>query len=68
MQQVYLDGLSEDDEVPFRVNLSETAAMAEIRDDSGGMTRKEVDVDVPVIDITSMIAELEANPEARKRR
>jgi hypothetical protein len=56
---MYLDGLSAEEEIPFRIEQAPAA---------GDMpaTRK-VAAGVAVIDLDAMRAELEANPAARRR-
>jgi hypothetical protein len=54
LQQTYLDGLSEDEEIPFRMQ-----ADAGRRFRPGPGTREGVDAGVKVIDLTAMREELE---------
>ena len=71
LQETYLNGLAEDPNVPF--NFSEEGPPASWQQDSGtgpGMPApqiRRVDTGAKVFDIKGMIAELEANPAARKR-
>ena len=67
MQETYLDGLSEDKEIPFTVSRSVPVEMATPGVD-GPQTRTGVDAGTNVFDLRGMIADLEANPDARKRR
>lgn len=57
--------MSEDESVPFRVNRDVAAWEAGARQD-GPVVRKAVGAEV--IDISAMIRELDANPDARRRQ
>jgi hypothetical protein len=56
---MYLDGLSNEEDIPFRVEQAPAAG-------AGPVTR-QVAAGVAVIDLDAMRAELEANPAARRR-
>ncbi|HEY2085696.1 MAG TPA: hypothetical protein VGH54_06640 [Mycobacterium sp.] len=60
LQETYLDGLSEDPEVPFSIGRQAAARGdgPQVRQAAGG---------ADVIDISAMIADLEANPAARRQ-
>lgn len=64
MQQTYLDGLTEDPEVPFRLeqDISRPAGRGQ------GPVTRTADTGAEVFDLRAMINELERNPEARKRQ
>jgi hypothetical protein len=62
---MYLDGLDADPDIPFR--LQEEAGSAFAGQQDGPTIRQNVDAGTNVIDLGAMIAELEANPQARKR-
>lgn len=62
MRETYLDGMSEDPEVPFSRQRSVLPAAG-----SNGPTVRKVKSIAPVFDITGMIKELESNPDARRR-
>jgi hypothetical protein len=60
---MYLDGLSEDESVPFRLERRAVPAAG-----AGGPKVRKVAGGADVIDIGAMIADLEANPAARRRQ
>lgn len=62
LQETYLAGLAEDPNVPFSFGEDSPARMG-----GDGPQVRKVDTGAKVFDITGMIAELEANPDARKR-
>jgi hypothetical protein len=64
MQETYLSGLAEDPEVPFS---REAVAEQVTPGVTGPATRENVDAGTNVFDITAMIADLEKNPDARRR-
>jgi hypothetical protein len=66
LQETYLDGLSEDPEVPFSVIRAGSAQQA-APGATGPVVRENVDTGSNVFDITGMIAGLEADPAARNR-
>lgn len=59
MRETYLEGLSEEEDIPFRVQQAPAAG-------EGPVTR-QVAAGVAVIDLDAMRQELEANPAARRR-
>lgn len=61
---MYLDGLSDEEEIPFRIEQGPQRRGGESAAPEGMVTR-QVDA---VIDLDAMRAELEANPAARVRR
>lgn len=72
MQQTYLEGMSDDPELPFQLERDAAAEFAGKDEAAPGMAgptvRTGVDTGAKVIDLRAMIAEMEANPEARRRR
>lgn len=64
LRETYIDGLTEDPEVPFTRQRDMAAAWRSTQ--NGPQVRKAQGA--TVIDITAMIKELDANPEARQRR
>jgi hypothetical protein len=68
LQETYLDGLSQDPEVPF--SREETPARERGGQAAPGMAGPQVRkaaAGAQVIDIQGLIAEMESNPDARKR-
>jgi hypothetical protein len=63
MQQTYLEGLAQDPDVPFTM----TASSADPAPGAGGPQARTVEAGAQVFDIRAMIADLENNPDARKR-
>ena len=65
---MYLDGLSAEEDIPFRIERDGDSEREQERQAAGGgpVTRR-VDAGVAVIDLEAMRAELEANPAARRR-
>ncbi len=61
-QQMYLDHLDADEEIPFHID---TPTPGESSGDVGPATRENVDIGASVLDLNAMRADLE---EARKRR
>lgn len=61
-QQMYLDHLDQDEEIPFRI---ETSQPNEPAGADGPATRENVDIGASVLDLNAMRADLE---EARRRR
>ena len=61
-QQMYLEHLDEDEQVPFRI---ETSTPGESAGDVGPATRENVDIGASVLDLNAMRADLE---EARRKR
>lgn len=65
MQKCYLEGLAEDESVPF--SWSEEPGDGEVTPGVSGPTiRENVDAGVKVIDLTAMRAELEADRARRQ--
>lgn len=61
VRETYLDGLSEEEDIPFRMERGAGPG-------PGGRPRtREVPAAVAVIDLDAMRQELEANPAARRR-
>jgi hypothetical protein len=60
MQETYLDGLSEDPEVPFSVSRAASSPENATPGMSGPVVRENVDTGSNVFDIRGMIAGLEA--------
>lgn len=58
MREAYLDGLSNEEGVPFRIEAAPAARLPAVRKVAAG---------VAVIDLEAMRQELEANPAARRR-
>lgn len=69
MQQAYLEGLSEEEGIPFRLRYDVSARFRPGEDPAPGMAgpviRKDVDGGADVINLTAMIAELEAARRAK---
>jgi hypothetical protein len=67
MQETYLDGLSEDPEVPFSVTRAEVSPGQAMPGMTGPVVRENVDTGSNVFDLTAMIAGLDSDPAARRR-
>jgi hypothetical protein len=70
VQQVYLDGLDADKDIPFQRNQDAGGRFGggEAAPGMDGPTiRENVDIGVQVIDLAKMRAELEADPRSRKQ-
>lgn len=65
---MYLEGLSDEEDIPFRISRDVSAQQQEAPARRGPAVREGVDAGTDVIDLAAMKAELEANPEARRRR
>lgn len=61
LRETYLDGLSAEEDIPFRMERGHGPAAGT------GAGVRQVDAAVAVIDLDAMRAELEANPAARRR-
>lgn len=66
MRETYLDGLSAEEDIPFRLERGGSGREQEAGGD--GPTVRKVAAGVAVIDLEAMRRELEANPAARQRR
>ena len=58
MREAYLDGLSAEEDIPFRIEQAPAAGVPAVRKVAAGTA---------VIDLEAMRQELEANPAARRR-
>jgi hypothetical protein len=69
VQQVYLDGLDADQDIPFKRGEDAGAfGGGEVAPGMDGPTiRENVDAGVAVIDLAKMRAELEADPRSRRQ-
>ena len=69
MQETYLQGLSEDPDVPFKIQEEDPDAIFGTDEDgqrAGPLVRENVDAGVDVIDLAAMKAELEAGRAQRR--
>lgn len=65
IQQAYLDGLDQDEDIPFSRNSDASGAFGE--GEMGPTVRTGVDAGTAVIDLAAMRAELEADPRSRRQ-
>lgn len=72
LQQTYLDGLSAEEDIPFRIDADAGTAFhpgaAEATGTEGPTVRTGVNTGAPILDLRAMITALEANPDARRRQ
>lgn len=66
-RQAYLDGLSAEEDIPFRVEADPVQVPERQAAAGGGPVIRKVDAGPAVIDLAAMKRELEANPAARRR-
>jgi hypothetical protein len=67
LQETYLTGLAQDPEVPFSREETPAWERAGVPAGTAGPVTRKAHTGAQVLDITAMIAELESNPDARKR-
>jgi hypothetical protein len=65
LQETYMFGMAEDPQVPF--SIAEGAGRIPAAAGGDGPQVREADTGAQVFDLTAMIADLEANPDARRR-
>lgn len=69
-QQTYLDGLSAEEDIPFSIaaDTSRPQEPEAATGTDGPTVRRGVNTGASVIDLGAMIADLEANPAARRQQ
>jgi hypothetical protein len=68
LQETYLNGLADDEDIPFSVNRAAADPGEATPGMQGPTVREGVDTGADVLDLTAFIREMEANPDARRRR
>jgi hypothetical protein len=72
LQQTYLDGLDQEEDIPFSRSKDVGQTFRPGEDMAPGVNgptiRENVDTGVKVIDLAAMREELENNPDSRRRR